>query len=235
MKHMRKYILYILSVVVAVPATFFLLILAFVFIISPLMSPLVKSQNTEIGLVILSWLILGSIPFIIGHYLLRESIPLYRSILQITFLVVITLGIGIAFTGVSRCQGFCPNTRDSKRINDIKITQNYLELYKIEFGHYPGTSDGAVTTTPMTWADLSATLAERGVRIPQDPLLSQQTPRTYYYATNKENPVYILNAILERDGSILKTPEEIDSIPPDFIIPHGMNCDDASFRYCVGN
>lgn len=153
-------------------------------------------------------------------------------IISIFSTLLLALTVVVLLTGVS---GFgcrpADSCRDKKRVADIKIIQNYLELYNSRFGHYPGDFNGKITADIIHWDQLKITFSNViGIQIPQDPLPKM----TYYYATNKENSAYIIGAILEKENIFLKRSDELDSIEG-FITPPGMTCDDKMLGYCVGN
>lgn len=102
-----------------------------------------------------------------------------------------------------------PQARDARRLVDLRITQNFLELYYNKCGYYPGaiasgTSCGkhvAISTWGTTTTGMMAALVGSNIgiaypnadRIPQDP-----TPgATYYYGTNADGSGYIIAAKLE--------------------------------------
>src|SRR3989344_4909933 len=118
--------------------------------------------------------------------------------------VIVIAGIailaGVVLTGVT---GFQATARDTRRIGDLKNTQNFLELYYNKCGYYPGGIDagGDCTTT--------------------DPA----TGRTYYYGVNGDRLQYVIGAELERDNSVLK--DDADGTV------YGVDCADAGLIYCI--
>lgn len=87
--------------------------------------------------------------------------------------------------------------RDSRRLADLKETQNALELYYNKCGHYPGTEDCAVAAgAPADWAGLTTALTKASIgvsQIPSDP----SAGKDYAYYTNASRNAYLLTAGLE--------------------------------------
>lgn len=153
---------------------------------------------------------------------------------MLVVVAIISILAGVVLTGVT---GFQANARDTKRIADLKIVQNYLELYFTRHGHYPGTAAGAIGTH-SNWESLTVALANLGVTVPNDPLYAgTSSARKYHYAVETaENLGYILGAILERENNVLDRPEEIDTVPSGFTTTTSMNCAEtaSAFFYCIG-
>ncbi len=119
------------------------------------------------------------------------------------FVVIAVIGIlaGIVLQGTS---GFQSKARDTRRIGDLKNTQNYLELYYNKCGHYPGKADCNDTSNPSNWSELVTALNDSKVtnaKIPTDPVPG----RNYIYSVKSIDRLeYILGAVLENDNKILK-------------------------------
>ncbi|HEY4497127.1 MAG TPA: prepilin-type N-terminal cleavage/methylation domain-containing protein [Candidatus Paceibacterota bacterium] len=129
---------------------------------------------------------------------------------MLVVIAIISVLAGVVLTGVT---GFQANARDTRRIGDLKNTQNFLELYFVKCGHYPGGySGGACTTTaPANWVALKTMMEAAPFSIsnfPKDPV----TARNYEYGVeNPENLKYVLKASLERDNRVLD--DDVDTIP----------------------
>ncbi len=243
---MVKYLVYIISVIGVSILTFLVLIFNARFI-AGFLNLIVGQQNAAVVFIILSAIIFASIPFILGHFLLHGIGTIQKVILPTAMtLIIITASLAFVFTGVS---GFgCAKSgcsRDTKRIADMQLMQAYLEQYNNKFGHYPGSGDGT-KTAPSIWGpatimtSLSASLKIAiDANIPDDPFYPRSPDGTivrhYFYAVSPDFNSYILGAILEKDNTTLKRPEEIDSIPPNFIVPPGMDCDDKNLGFCLGS
>ncbi|PIR89575.1 MAG: hypothetical protein COU07_01615 [Candidatus Harrisonbacteria bacterium CG10_big_fil_rev_8_21_14_0_10_40_38] len=130
--------------------------------------------------------------------------------------------------------------RDNRRVVDLQIVQQALELFKNKCGFYPGGYDPSATpshcvggindgnpsaTNPDNWVELENTfsVAKIGVdSIPRDPLQS----RTYgYYVQLKDGlqpraQCYILKATFESDSRLLSGAGELDNVD---IIGDGSN------------
>jgi len=143
---------------------------------------------------------------------------------------VIAILAGIVLTGVT---GFQAAARDTRRIADIRNTQNLLELYFNKCGHYPGTwtvAAGCGLGSPTNWNALETALAgELGsanlVRPPAGP--------DYMYgsvAGGSGNLNYVLGAVLERDNKILDN--DLDGTYPGTTINCGT-AGTADDTYCI--
>ncbi|HUY69746.1 MAG TPA: prepilin-type N-terminal cleavage/methylation domain-containing protein [Candidatus Tyrphobacter sp.] len=106
---------------------------------------------------------------------------------------------------------FQSSARDTRRIGDLKNTQNFLELYFNACGHYPGITDtnspcsgGAVTSWEGSAGSLASELMSANVIsgssvLPNDPLTSQN----YTYAVSSNGLSYMLGAQLENQNNVL--------------------------------
>ncbi|MDP3880993.1 MAG: prepilin-type N-terminal cleavage/methylation domain-containing protein [bacterium] len=109
--------------------------------------------------------------------------------------------------------------RDSRRITDLRQTQQGLELYYTKSGEYPDTS---------SWANLQTELegASIGVRKVPEETLTGHDP--YEYAGDGQN--YVLKAYLE-DPSENLTKDSITGFSID-----GVGCDeDEDEAFCVAS
>ncbi len=137
-------------------------------------------------------------------------------------IVIISVLIGVVLTGVG---GFQQSARDTRRIADLKNTQNYLELYFTQCGHYPGDVNcGKTAVGLIDWKTL------KGVMVPKVtshfPSPSDDINYPYYYGVSDGGLQYTIGAKLERDNAVL-----IDSLEGS---SNGVNCDKkASKIYCI--
>ena len=140
-------------------------------------------------------------------------------------IAVIAILAGVVLTGVG---GFQATARDTRRIGDLRNTQNYLELFFNKCGHYPvdnGTTCGGTSPTDsgtVTWNELTTALKTVTSQVPKDP---GNTPYEYGYSNG--GLMYVLEATFERDNNALK--EDVDGTV------FGVDCDDGSFHYCTAS
>lgn len=138
---------------------------------------------------------------------------------------------------------FRARARDTRRVADLKQTQNALEAYYIKFTCYPGLVGGC---GPFTgdWNAFRAAVAGANIPpLPNDPLNDPLVPTspTYTYIGETIVPpmsgsqAYILQAVLE-DGTNQVLRNDLDNANIDAVKFPGTLCDDtaAPFAYCVG-
>ncbi|OGY60548.1 MAG: hypothetical protein A3I33_02065 [Candidatus Colwellbacteria bacterium RIFCSPLOWO2_02_FULL_45_11] len=118
-------------------------------------------------------------------------------------IAVIAILAGVVLTGVS---GFQASARDTRRIGDLRTTQNYLELFFNKCGHYPvdGTTCGGAISTEknsVAWSEIETALKTVTSQVPTDPVGNGAYIYEYGYWDNGLG--YELQATLERDNSIL--------------------------------
>ena len=139
-------------------------------------------------------------------------------ILVVVAIIAVLLGSVLVGLGPAQRQG-----RDTRRISDLRQTQNALELYYSKCGFYPGTANCAATTIPTTWADLSTVLTGSGLgvtQIPNDP----NTAQNYVYGGDGSS--YVLAADLEQSTS-----PALQSSPKGTSVL-GVDCSKTN-RYCI--
>jgi len=139
-------------------------------------------------------------------------------------IAVIAILAGVVLAGVS---GFQASARDTRRVGDLRNTQNHLELFFNRCGHYPvdsgGTCGGASGSAgSVTWADLTTALLDVTTQVPTDPGAND-----YTYGYGPDGLSYVLRAELERENSALQ--EDIDGTV------YTVACDDSTvpFYYCI--
>ncbi|MEX2033407.1 MAG: prepilin-type N-terminal cleavage/methylation domain-containing protein [Candidatus Colwellbacteria bacterium] len=139
---------------------------------------------------------------------------------MLVVIIIISFLIGIILTGTL---GFQASARDTRRIGDLRNSQNFLELYFNTCGHYPGTANcnDAVVGGQIAWDTL------RGVMVPK---ITSQFPKgisgkNYFYGVSSNGLSYTLGAELERDNSVLQ--DDIDSTS------NGVDC--ADLVYCISS
>ena len=134
-------------------------------------------------------------------------------------IAVISILAGVVLTGVT---GFQASARDTRRVADLKNTQNFLELYFNKCGIYPSDEDCG-NADPSSWSDLVEVMEAAGI--------SSQFPKPavdsypYYYEPGSDNFSYIIGAKLERDNRILD--ESADGSVG------GQSCGRDSQIYCI--
>ena len=136
-------------------------------------------------------------------------------------IAVIAILAGVVLTGVG---GFQASARDTRRIGDLRNSQNLLELYFNRCGFYPGgIAGGACTSGTTNFAALETMMETNGFtsNFPNDPV----SGKTYYYGVSADNLNYVLGAQLERPNNAL-------SDDSDGTI-NGVDCSDTNNRYCI--
>ncbi len=117
--------------------------------------------------------------------------------------------------------GFRARGRDARRIADIRETQNALELFYTKNNKYP-TISGV-----NSWDSLKSSLISGGIgvsTIPNDPLHSSDSNKTYEYGVSSDQQNYVLKAVLEDSNNPALTDDVDGTI-------YGLGCDDPA--YCV--
>lgn len=117
--------------------------------------------------------------------------------------------------------GFRARGRDARRIADLRETQNALELYYSRNNRYPAISGAD------SWASLKTTLVGGGIgvsTIPNDPLNSSDSSKTYEYGVSSDQQNYVLKTTLEDSGNSILADDADGAI-------YGLSCDDPV--YCV--
>lgn len=146
----------------------------------------------------------------------------------IELLVVLTIIAILSGAALAALTGFRASARDTKRVSDLRNTQNYLELYFNKCGRYPGDASCG-NTNPTNWAGLTTALGAvmDSNKVPKDPI----STRVYYYGVDttvgQEGLRYIIGSQLERDNSILQS--DIDGNV------YGIDCGSVSGDtiYCI--
>ena len=137
-------------------------------------------------------------------------------------IAVIAVLAGVVLAGVS---GFQQSARDTRRVGDLRNTQNYLELFFNKCGHYPvSDSSGSNCGTPGTegsvsWSTVSTALEGVTSNVPDDPGAG-----TYEYGVSSTGLEYVLKATFERENNILN-----ESAQGEF----GVTCNTANKEYCI--
>jgi prepilin-type N-terminal cleavage/methylation domain-containing protein len=135
----------------------------------------------------------------------------------IEMLIVITIIALLASLILVGMGGARAKTRDARRIADLHNVMNALELYYAKNYYYPDESDWTGLTTALTTGNVGIH------RIPQDPLNTSPTAKSYYYGVSTDGQDYGLGADLETVDPSLNN--DIDGVL------HGISCDDPA--YCI--
>ncbi len=144
----------------------------------------------------------------------------------IEILIVIAI-IGIlASVAIIGLGGSRVKARDSKKISELAQIRNGLELYFTTCGHYPGGGAGCTVTAslPDTYNNLRANM------VAVLPSLSNMPADNVNmdYGTNADNTQYVLGVKLEEANSIIaSSPAPADTL--------GVDCNAATFNYCIGS
>ena len=142
----------------------------------------------------------------------------------IEMLIVITIIALLASLILVGMGGARAKTRDSRRVADLHNVMNALELYYSLNYAYPGT---------MSWDDLSEELTSSEVvsRIPQDPLNSSDSNRTYQYGASDDFQDYVLGVALETEDAVLSS--DIDGTVHTIDCGIAGGAEDGDEVYCV--
>jgi len=135
----------------------------------------------------------------------------------IEMLIVITIIALLASLILVGMGGARAKTRDARRIADLHNVMNALELYYAKNYYYPDASDWATLTTELTTEDIGVS------RIPQDPLNTSPTAKSYYYGASTDGQDYALGADLETEDPALD--DDVDGTV------YAISCDDPA--YCL--
>lgn len=139
---------------------------------------------------------------------------------MLVVIIIISFLVGIVLTGTL---GFQASARDTRRIGDLRNSQNFLELYFNKCGRFPGDASCG-SSAPGSWDAL--------VSVMQGADITTQFPKEvadqkYFYGVSSDGLSYTVGAELERDNSALKN--DIDGTS------NGVNCDDTNFVYCISS
>ncbi len=118
--------------------------------------------------------------------------------------------------------------RDTRRIADIRATQNALELYYTKNSEYP--ADGS-------WEDVSNAVVGAGIgvtKIPKDPLTGRAGQDQYGYDASSDRQSYVVRAQLE-DANNPALSDDFDSFTGAAIPGITMDCSDNPSKpyYCA--
>lgn len=139
-------------------------------------------------------------------------------------IVIFIIGLlsSIVLVGLS---SFRARGRDARRVADLHLLQNGLELYFSKEGVYPDTN----VTSASGWEAFSDTIVNAGIGVnvvPADP--AAPSGRHYEYGASGDLLNYVLKATLEDPNNpVLR--EDIDGNV------YGVNCNDSttSGNYCI--
>lgn len=131
---------------------------------------------------------------------------------MVIFIIGLLASVVLVGLGTFRARG-----RDTRRITDLRSTQNALELFYAKNGEYPAGG---------SWDDLERVLSEAGIgvgNIPQDP----NPGNDYLYSASTSRQSYVLGANIEDpDHSVLR-----DDVDGGGSGNYGVNCNDPV--YCI--
>ena len=133
----------------------------------------------------------------------------------IEILIVITIIGLLASVVLVGLSSFRSRGRDARRIADIRLVQNSLELYYVKSNNYPAVNNWDSLRTALIGAGIGVTA------VPNDPLDPSQT---YYYGYSDDTQGYVMGATLENENDpALK--DDVDGLV------YGVDC--AHPVYCV--
>ncbi len=112
-------------------------------------------------------------------------------VLMVVGIIALLASVVLVGLGPFRTRG-----RDTRRIADLRSTQNGLELYYTKFAQYP--DDGGAG--PDAWTALERTLQESKIgvsKLSHDPLVGKSGQDDYGYDVSRDRQSYVLRAQLE--------------------------------------
>ncbi len=129
--------------------------------------------------------------FIIHHSSFKSGFTLIELLVVITVIGLLSSMVLVGLSGV-RAQG-----RDTRRLADLRNTQNALETYFNKENTYPGATNWVSLETMLVSANIGVK------RLPRDPL--SRSPYVYEYRSSGDGLHYVLKAALESpDSSALR-------------------------------
>jgi len=150
-------------------------------------------------------------------------------------IAVIAILSGIVITGIS---GFQASARDTKRVADLRSTQNLLELYFNACGHYPGDS-ACGNNDPANWGALSTSVKGKlGIsNFPEPPggISDPIAGARFLYEVSPTQTSYVLGAELEGDSNALRESFNPPAWLNDTDIPCGEGTGESLSVFCVSS
>lgn len=153
----------------------------------------------------------------------------------VTVIIGILASIVIGVINIPRVQA---RSRDSKRISDLKLIQNALELYFADRRTYPES---------LNWQAISPTLLPAAYisTLPSDPRTGSSSVDCFsdsgvdnngYYYRSRTSGRYILGTIMEVMDTVSEKRSCTTTDTPNCVSAYGYGCKNASGRcYCVQN
>ncbi len=152
--------------------------------------------------------------------------PSKRGFTLVEILIVVAIIATLASVALVGLGPVQRSGRDTRRISDLRQTQNGVELYYAKCGYYPGAAQSASDCTSFSvasgWTGLTAALTGSNIgisKVPTDP----KSGGTYEYGSSSGS-TYVLGATLENTNA----PSLRDDIDGTV---EGVDCNDPV--YCV--
>ena len=155
-----------------------------------------------------------------NKYMSKKSGFTLVEILIVVFIIGLLSSIILVGLSSFRARG-----RDARRVADLHLLQNGLELYFSKEGVYPDTN----VTSAAGWSAFSNVLINAGIgvnAVSADP--GAQSGRHYEYGVGLNGLNYVLKASLEDPNNPVLREDIHGNV-------YGINCDDSttSGNYCI--
>lgn len=106
----------------------------------------------------------------------RSGFTLIEILVAATIIAVLSVVGVVSYTSINK------RSRDAKRKSDIEQVRSALEMYRVDNGAYPGTSEGFAALTSLDSGDGSGPLVSTYLPgVPMDPQSTTAVPVPYYY------------------------------------------------------
>lgn len=107
---------------------------------------------------------------------MKKGFTLIEILITVTIIAILTaIGI-VSYNSVNK------RARDAKRKSDLEQIRSALEIFRNDFGSYPGTAEGFIALTSLDPGDGTGPLVPDYLPgLPMDPKSTTSVPIPYYY------------------------------------------------------